>query len=226
MKKKFGILALVLVLALGSLGVGYAAWTDTIYVNGTVSTGEVCMQFGPSVSIDDTSCFDAGAVPYLSPPHDWNSTPGANFPAYAHQVDKNVACGSFQLNGDRDVLTYTFSNVYPYYYNHSSFWLCNCGTIPVKVQSFVFKDATGNIIGTVEKGSQDEDLFVEMDLDGNGVPDFQIQWGDEAGDQLEGTGCRDISFAILFLQDELMDFSTPQSYTFTIEVTAIQWNEY
>jgi hypothetical protein len=32
-------LCLALVLAMGSLGIGYAAWTDTIYIEGTVTTG-------------------------------------------------------------------------------------------------------------------------------------------------------------------------------------------
>ena len=39
--RKIGILALALVMAIGALGVGYAAWTDTIYINGTVNTGSV-----------------------------------------------------------------------------------------------------------------------------------------------------------------------------------------
>jgi hypothetical protein len=39
--KKIGLLCLALVLALGALGVGYAHWTDTIYIEGTVNTGSV-----------------------------------------------------------------------------------------------------------------------------------------------------------------------------------------
>jgi predicted ribosomally synthesized peptide with SipW-like signal peptide len=39
--KKIGLLSLALVLALGALGVGYAAWTDQITVTGTVSTGDL-----------------------------------------------------------------------------------------------------------------------------------------------------------------------------------------
>jgi hypothetical protein len=40
-KKKIGLLSLALVLALGALGVGYAMWTDTITIHGTVNTGSV-----------------------------------------------------------------------------------------------------------------------------------------------------------------------------------------
>jgi hypothetical protein len=39
--KKIGLLCLALVLALGALGVGYAAWIDTITIEGTVNTGSV-----------------------------------------------------------------------------------------------------------------------------------------------------------------------------------------
>jgi len=39
--KKIGLLSLALVLALGTLGVAYAHWTDTITIEGTVNTGSV-----------------------------------------------------------------------------------------------------------------------------------------------------------------------------------------
>jgi hypothetical protein len=39
--KKIGIFCLALVVAIGALGVGYAAWTDSIFINGTVKTGSV-----------------------------------------------------------------------------------------------------------------------------------------------------------------------------------------
>jgi hypothetical protein len=37
--KKIGLLALALVLALGSLGIGFALWSETLYIEGTVNTG-------------------------------------------------------------------------------------------------------------------------------------------------------------------------------------------
>ena len=39
--KKIGLLLLALIFALGTLGVGYAMWSDTIFVKGTVNTGTV-----------------------------------------------------------------------------------------------------------------------------------------------------------------------------------------
>jgi hypothetical protein len=39
--KKIGILALALVLALGALGVGFALWSETLYIEGMVETGDL-----------------------------------------------------------------------------------------------------------------------------------------------------------------------------------------
>jgi hypothetical protein len=39
--KKIGLIMLALVIALGTLGVGYAMWQDIIWIDGTVNTGEL-----------------------------------------------------------------------------------------------------------------------------------------------------------------------------------------
>jgi hypothetical protein len=39
--KKIGLLVLALVLALGTMGVGFALWSDVLYINGTVDTGRI-----------------------------------------------------------------------------------------------------------------------------------------------------------------------------------------
>jgi len=48
--RKIGLIAMALVLALGTLGVGYAMWTDTVTINGSVTTGNV------DLDIDSVSC--------------------------------------------------------------------------------------------------------------------------------------------------------------------------
>ena len=47
--KKIGLLCLALVLALGTLGVGYAMWSDEVTIEGTVNTGSV------EITIEDLS---------------------------------------------------------------------------------------------------------------------------------------------------------------------------
>ena len=43
--KKIAVLALVLVLCLAAVGIGYAKWTDSLTINGTVTTAEFGVQF-------------------------------------------------------------------------------------------------------------------------------------------------------------------------------------
>lgn len=45
MKKRSKMLALMMVLAFALTGVGYAWWTDTLYINGTVETGNLAVEF-------------------------------------------------------------------------------------------------------------------------------------------------------------------------------------
>jgi hypothetical protein len=51
--KKILMLALVAVIALSALGVGYAMWSDTLYINGTVSTGNLDVQLSGPFVIED-----------------------------------------------------------------------------------------------------------------------------------------------------------------------------
>jgi hypothetical protein len=66
--KKIGILALAVVLALGSLGIGFALWSETLYIEGTVATGEldadwILVDYGDSESPEkDVSWVEAYVV--------------------------------------------------------------------------------------------------------------------------------------------------------------------
>lgn len=48
--KKIGIITLALVLALGSLGIGYAAWNKTMTITGTVAAGNLDVEFDEVVN--------------------------------------------------------------------------------------------------------------------------------------------------------------------------------
>ena len=43
--RKIILISLALILALGSLGVGYAMWSDTVTVDGPVTTGTLNLSF-------------------------------------------------------------------------------------------------------------------------------------------------------------------------------------
>ena len=118
--KKIGILALVLVFVLGTLGVGYAMWDKTLFINGTVNTGEVDAYFTTA------TCDDIGIDP---------------------GYDKDV--GSCTVTGaETQTLTITINNGYPCYTATIDFTIDNIGTIPVKVQSLTIVDPPAEITAT------------------------------------------------------------------------------
>jgi hypothetical protein len=60
--KKIGLLCLALVLALGSLGVGYAMWFEDLYIDGTVDTGTLDVEwsihgYGDDETKDYSDCY-------------------------------------------------------------------------------------------------------------------------------------------------------------------------
>jgi hypothetical protein len=193
-----------------------------------VATGELAIEIMCPVTIQDTA---PGPPPYMVADGatvatlDWNATTtGPTFKNNPVQTDKNVAwvtTNCDEVIPPRKEITMTFHNVYPCYWNHISFGINNYGTIPAKLDHVVFKDSTEAVIGTLT-----EIGYLVFDLSGNGVDDFEIYWGDNFGDQIHTSESWDISFWIHFMQDEEIDFSVPHSYTLTIEVVAVQWNEY
>jgi len=212
--KKFGILCLALVIALGALGVGYAAWTDTIFISGTVNTGSLCF------SVSDGSWGEVGGCPDKlwgtwvenDYPGGVSCPPGYHFEGI-HVLpppeDKCVADVSFlphdtDGDGNWDTLDVIIDNAYPYFLADISFYVCNCGTIPLKIQTPII--------------SQD--------------PSLLIQYGNHIGYQLHPGQCdAEISFMVgvtQHLNNDPQQALTPQGVplTFTIDLTAIQWNEY
>lgn len=117
MKKRFltaGILFMVLVGMLAAIGTGYALWSKTLNIQGSVQTGEVDADFDAATTNDPVGTIDPG-------------------------YDKDVA--SCEVSGvGTQTLTVTILNGYPSYTCAVDFLVTNTGTVPVKVQSF---DITG-----------------------------------------------------------------------------------
>jgi len=106
--KKLGLIMLVVVLALGVLGVGYAYWTQNIFVNATVKTGYVQASF---TSDQSTPTFaDTAVTPY-----------GVAW--YTESI------GDVAYTGD--TLNITLSNAYPGMTAVIPITLKNTGSIPI-----------------------------------------------------------------------------------------------
>ena len=123
--KKIGLIVLALVVALGALGAGYAAWTDALTITGTVNTGYV------EIGIREMG-------------NDMGTGNGV-----AAIVYENVGAEIKDLNqtgentGYYKGISYTVNNAYPDFADEFSFDVKNIGTIPVKISSINF-ETTGN----------------------------------------------------------------------------------
>lgn len=214
---KMAAIFIATIFALSGLGVACAAWTDTITIDGMVTTGVVEWEFGPS----PPTVTDVYAPPPYYPTSypDWNCDPNLGFNGPYPQpyvVDKNVGWG-YTYIVDHDTIQLNIYNAYPGYYNHLDFWVHCLGTIPIKTDHAVVKNAAGAVLATISGIG-----IYEFDISGDGVNDMQILWGDNFGDQLHYCQSMDISFGFCFLQP------LPQSSTITIyiDLVCVQWNEY
>jgi hypothetical protein len=176
---------MVLVLALGSLGVGYAMWDKILYIDGTVHTGEVNAEWIACY------CFDRG----LDPNPD-GSDKGKDVGSTTCIIDEV----------DPQILHITIENGYPCYWNDCEVEFMNTGTVPVIIQSYdIIPD---NFTLASAYMADDGEVWIDF-VDGIGS---QLDPGEDAGS----------SFKIHVEQcaDELA------TYTFSVELRLVQWNEY
>jgi len=217
--KKIGLLSLALVLALGTLGVGYASWTDQITIDGSVSTGSVCLcitESGVGAPFSADACgsghLDAnGLGSDCGPPIVFGDGQPAEL--------KDVACTDVTWV-DCDTLEVVVTNGYPYYAAAVDFELCNCGTVPVKLWKVTVSDDYGN-----SQDFYDDPAETCLDLNNDGEGDMILDWGNSWGGQREPEECYDLSFGFVLLQP-LPQGVTNDTLHFYITVTAIQWDEY
>lgn len=248
--KRIGLLALALVIALGAMGVAYAAWTDELYIVSFVATGNLDIDVSDCSSTfvykvppggEDAHYFigenETTEVYYYSNGTEVYYCPGSedqNAPADGELIASAVA--TFD-NGptDADTATITFSGLFPEIDFRADLQLEYLGTIPTKV----------SIAEIAPQRPQDAILVELWELGQNGDP---IKGYDphEYGAWLEGelypySGGHETIYDPLGLQLEQFDMvhitlhvRLPQEEAyqnlaglkFTGLVTVIQWNEY
>ena len=227
--KKIGLLVLALVFALGALGVGYAHWSDEVYIDGIVETGEVLIGF---VS-QDTDDPEGADDPCLMFPDECPDTCQQCEPG-----DKDVATTTCELFDQKDhccgdpathlgvpcyeTLVVTLDNVYPQYCPTLFFDIANCGSIPVHI--------TSHKIVLVSVGDVETEIVIDLpkctmvpvDFDGDGDADIKIGLdGPEEPQQLHpcDVGAYELHFCVL------QECPQCASLDFEIEIEAIQWNK-
>jgi len=138
--KRIGLLALALVIALGAMGVGYAVWTEDLYINSTVYTGTldvditgVSSTFVYKVPGDPPSIY----VDYYYENEDTPFTPPAGWTliAQATTVDKSQWMDGGEVV-DTDSAEMAFSGLFPGIDFIADIELEYLGSIPARI-SFV-----------------------------------------------------------------------------------------
>ncbi|MFO7995916.1 MAG: SipW-dependent-type signal peptide-containing protein [Dehalococcoidia bacterium] len=128
--KKLGLLSLALVLALGALGIGYAAWTDQVTIEGTVTTGTLSLQ---AIAYSGTQVFkmeDGGALKV-----EWQNREGVP-PAWPDDAIQLVADSGARpgVDDERDVVVW-FNNLFPCFEYKANVKLHCAGSVPIHVKA-------------------------------------------------------------------------------------------
>ena len=223
---------IVMIFMLSGLGVAYAAWFDTIHINGTAQTGSLCWHFTTVELRDELAPVNFGGdFPVPEDDADYTCFPGFAYnPAYEDyfwHLDKNVGWGALDKmdtdgDGYSDTVYLWLNNTYPCYFNELTMYLRNCGTIPLKINNVVIEDTNGNTY-YLDSGEP----YIALDLNNNGVDDFELWWNEAYwGYQVHpGSRSPELSLWMHVLQDEDPAFQDG-SFGFYVYITAVQWNEY
>jgi len=217
-------LLLALVVALGALGVGYAMWSDTITIDGTVNTGTV------DINVDNYS----GTYVYkdLGPEGDGHGTviwcgDVLDNPYDGLKRYMLVAYGSSAAGTANDSVVVTFDNLFPIYDDGELAAYCAdfsgtyVGTIPVHIYA---------AIETKDQWLKDlwDDGFIKpvykvWDAAGNllSFPDGVVQ--------LHQGYTYEVKLCIVIPQDDntgtTQEELSGMSGSFTATIVAYQWNE-
>ena len=136
--KKIGLIAMTIVLALGSLGFAYAHWSDQLYVEGTVKGGQLMVGFTEVIVAEthvDPVTGDTLQGEYL----------GKNVGDVTWEYADWRYCEHTDKDGYQGVLV-TITDAYPCYQAHITFVIDNLGTIPVIFEGVTITDPSGQLV--------------------------------------------------------------------------------
>jgi hypothetical protein len=219
MKKKIGLVCIALVLALGALGIGYAHWSQTIYVDQVVNTGTVCVGFQELILAEDPEADgkDVGSITgYMDI---WKCD---------HYIKET---GEYMPIYEKIFIN--IDNGYPCYGVHIIFTVANGGTIPVDVTEFNLSDPSGelNFEWITPPPATPAYGYLWKDFDGNGSYDPPV--GTDPGEKIISVKLVNLvgdQFDPCDEEKAELDLHIEQAaeqghtYKFLATITAVQWN--
>jgi len=142
--KKLALLGMALVFSLALCGAGYAYFTDTVTIEGTMTAGTLNVEFDNVSSSDPAGTHDPGQTPEM-----------------------DVACTEVSpVSEDGDSFTVTVTNGYPCYSSVVTFDIVSTGSIAAKIETITISDGQGNTATITNDGDYaDVDLGVTANKD-------------------------------------------------------------
>jgi hypothetical protein len=212
-----GVLFMILILALASLGVGYGLWRADLSVTGFVHTGDVDAVFSRTFTDDDNvvnmsayDSLDTGDCP-VSVAGETSCDPAASGHDPKPHYDKDVSECFSAVTTDAHKGEVRITNGYPSYYCTAFFFITNTGSVPVKIVSTTINGVPVLPSETTEfnlAGDSDNDLSIHL-------TDIEICQQIDP----EDTVLMDIDQHVLQGAPQGVDME------YTVEVQLNQWNE-
>ncbi len=203
---------------LASIGIGYALWSKTLYIDGTVNTGNVDAAFAPDPFTDDDNEFNDADLDSMdtgdcaiSVREGGSCDPAETGPDPKLHYDKDVGLCQASLTAS-DAGLVQLINGYPSYHCTAWFTVQNTGKIPVKVASIKVNGEQ------VMPGA-----ITELDLTADQAPDLELQITDIKTCQQIDPGDE----ALMNIDQHVLQTALQgqQDLEYNVEVQLNQWNE-
>lgn len=199
MTRQAGLLAMGLLLALGTLAVAYGLWSKTLSVGGTVHTGNLDAWWTMR------SCGELHGWVGWPPPDDYQMPQGEYLGKDVGSVDASVD------PGDRQIMHFTVQNGYPSYVADCQLHYKNVGDIPLNIIATTIVP-TGNLTNCVLTGNQEKVLKCDQ---------LTVVFVDGIGTQLD-PGDSEASSLLIHVEQPAKERT---NYEFDVLICAAQWNE-
>lgn len=127
--KRIGLLCLAIVLALGTLGIGYAMWSDEVTIEGTVDTGTLRIGIiKAEASSNQTKDVATWELSFEGAIEEWCSDVPLSAEPFAYEK-----------------LVVTLNNTYPCFWVDIEFYVGSVGTIPIHITDLEMTDPTDEL---------------------------------------------------------------------------------
>jgi predicted ribosomally synthesized peptide with SipW-like signal peptide len=206
--KKIVLIGLAVIMALGSLGVGYAMWSDTVTIDGTVETGVlelgIVKMSADLIQTKDVATVDISYEGLIGP---WQP-PCANPPgALANAWEKAIV---------------TIDKAYPCLTVDLEGYVGSLSTIPMHIVSIAISDPTGQLTWQPTPADPSWTGFFYVTGDVDKVPIIKVEIINLVSTQLEGECDTDKFDLILHVEQPAEQDHT---YNFEVVITGQQWDE-